>query len=101
MAAPSPITPSTFWVPASNLFGSGANVVSCSYTYSIISPPIIKGLIVSNISFFPYSTPIPSGANILWPENTKKSASNSCTSIFIWGILCDASTIIIAPFLCA
>ena len=35
------------------------------------------------------------------PENTKKSASKSCTSIFICGILCDASTITIAPFLCA
>ena len=53
------------------------------------------------LSRFPYKTPIPSGANILCPENTKKSASNSCTSIFICGILCEASTTTIAPFLCA
>ena len=35
------------------------------------------------------------------PENTRKSASKSWTSIFIWGILWEASTITIAPFLWA
>ena len=90
-----------FCVPASNLFGSGAKVVSCSYTYSIISPPIRKGVILFNNSFFPYRTPIPSGASILCPENIKKSQQSFSTSIFICGILCEASTITIAPFLWA
>ena len=66
-----------------------------------MSPPIKNGVILFNISLFPYNTPIPKGASILWPENTRKSASKSCTSIFICGILCDASTTTTAPFLCA
>ena len=45
--------------------------------------------------------PIPSGASILCPENTKKSASNFCTSISMCGILWEPSTTTIAPFLCA
>ena len=81
------------------LLGIGANVVSCSYTYSIVSPPVKNGVILSSNSFLPYKTPIPNGANILCPEKAKKSASKACTSIFVCGMLCEASTITTAPFL--
>ena len=66
-----------------------------------MSPPIKNGFMLFNNFSFPYNTPIPSGANILCPENTTKSASKSCTSIFMWGMLWEASTITTAPFLCA
>src|SRR3989344_4575953 len=44
---------------------------------------------------------MPVGANILWPENARKSQSRSRISTFMCGTDCAASTIRSAPMLCA
>ena len=62
-----------------------------------MSPPKLNGSILFSISSFPYNTPMPIGASILCPDNTKKSASRSWTSIFMCGADCAASTTMIAP----
>ena len=66
-----------FWVPASNLPGTGAKVVPENRTVSIISPPPMYGGIASSHFcgiasshfFFPYSTPVPVAPYTLCPEN--------------------------------
>ena len=40
----------------------------------------------------PYSTPMPVGPNILWPENAKKSQSSARTSTRMCGTACAPST---------
>ena len=40
-------------------------------------PPPCQGGMSSSSSRLPYSTPMPVGPKILWPENTKKSASSA------------------------
>ena len=61
----------------------------------------MNGGIASSSSCLPYNTPIPIGPMSLWPENAKKSAPSSCTSIAICGVLCAPSTTTTAPKLCA
>ena len=44
-------------------------------TVSIIDPPVRNGGIAASRSRRPYSTPMPVGPSILWPENAAKSTS--------------------------
>ena len=46
-------------------------MVASIVTVSIIEPPVMNGGIASSSSRRPYSTPIPLGPNILWPENAR------------------------------
>ncbi len=68
-AAPIPIAPAMFGVPASNLCGTSAQVLSSRPTVWIISPPPWYGAIASSSSFRAHRTPMPVGPHILWPLN--------------------------------
>jgi hypothetical protein len=68
-AAANPTTCDVIGVPASNRCGGGAYVVASIVTVSIIDPPVMNGGISFSSSRRPYSTPIPLGPSILWPEN--------------------------------
>ncbi len=100
-AAASPTASAEATVPASNFRGSSAHVKSCSVTLWIMSPPPRNGGIFCRSSAFPYSTPIPVGPYVLWPEKAKKSQSSFCTSMTACAACCEASTRTAAPFLCA
>ena len=63
-------------VPASNFWGTGAQVDSNSCTSRIISPPPSIGSIFSRVPSGPHSTPIPVGPSILCPEK----AGSRCPS---------------------
>ena len=49
-------------------------------TVVIMEPPVWYGGSTSRSSCLPYSTPMPVGPSILWPENTAKSTSSCLTS---------------------
>src|SRR3989344_8486260 len=99
-AAINPAAPAKLGVPASNFQGRSFQVDFSKVTSRIMSPPYKNGCIFSSNSFLPYTTPIPAGAHILWPEKTMKSQLNSFTSTGRCGTDCAASTIISAPLMC-
>ena len=72
---PSPTASAILPVPASKRPGGGWNTVRSNVTSLIMLPPPCHGGMSSSTSRLPYTTPMPVGPNILWPENTKKSAS--------------------------
>ncbi len=84
-------------VPASNLFGGPWYSERSMVTSAIMLPPPCHGGVSANASSVPYSTPMPVGPKILWPENTKKSAPVSETSIGMCGIDCAPSIRTRAP----
>ena len=49
-------------------------------TVSIIEPPVMNGGIAFSSSRRPYSTPMPLGPSILWPENAAKSTPSAWKS---------------------
>ena len=55
-------------------------------------PAALLGRHLFQQAALPYSTPIPVGPKILWPENVKKSQSMRLTSIGMWGVDCAPST---------
>ena len=59
---------------------------------AFIPPPYSNGVNSLNKLNLPYNTPIPVGPYALCPEKAIKSISISWTSIFVWAILCAAST---------
>ena len=67
MAAPMPIAPAMLGVPASNLCGTVAQLLSSRPTKCIISPPPWYGSIESSRSRLAQSAPIPVGPHILCP----------------------------------
>src|ERR1700739_4765063 len=66
-------------------------------TVSIIDPPVRNGGISDNSSRRPYSTPIPLGPSILWPENAAKSTSRAWKSTGWCGTDWQASSTVNAP----
>jgi hypothetical protein len=52
-------------------------MVFSKVTSTIMLPPPCQGGVVSSKSAFPKTTPMPVGAKILCPENTKKSQSSN------------------------
>ena len=70
-------------------------------TLLIMSPPVMNGGISSSKSRLPYSTPIPVGPSILWPENTWKSQSSACNIHGHMRHRLAAVTITFAPIACA
>ncbi len=84
-------------VPASNLWGTGAQRESNSPTSEIISPPPSSGLISSSRSARPHRQPIPVGPSILWPLQARKSAPRAVTSTGRWGTAWAPSTTTTAP----
>ena len=81
--------------------GRSFQVARSYQTSSTISPPVRNGSISSRSSLRPYSTPIPVGPSILWPDRAKKSQSKSITSTGMWGALWAASTNTVAPIFLA
>src|SRR3990170_3649793 len=84
-------------VPASNLYGRSFQLVSSTVTFRIISPPKLKGDILSSSSARPQSTPTPVGPQTLCEEKARKSQPSAWTSIRRCGAACAASTTMIAP----
>ena len=81
IAAPNPITPSIFGVPASNFVGAFFNLTNPQLLYlELLPPPKRVGVVSCNKSYLPYKIPIPVGPHILCPEKTIKSRSKSFTS---------------------
>src|SRR3990170_1126950 len=88
-------------VPASNVYGSSFQVVFPTVTFRIISPPKLKGDILSSSSARPHRTPTPVGPQTLCEEKARKSQPSTWTSIRRCGAPCAASTTMIAPCSCA
>ncbi len=70
-------------------------------TVSIIDPPVRNGGIAASRSRRPYSTPIPVGPSILWPENAAKSTPRAWKSTGWCGTDWHASRTVSAPTACA
>lgn len=66
-------------------------------TFSIIEPPVRNGGIADNNSPRPYSTPIPLGPSILWPEKAAKSTSSAWKSTGRCGTDWQESSTVSAP----
>ncbi len=66
-------------------------------TVSIIEPPVMNGGIALSSSLRPYSTPIPLGPSILWPENAAKSTPSAWKSTGWCGTDWQASSSVSAP----
>ena len=72
-------------------------MVASIVTVSIIEPPVMNGGIAFSSSRRPYSTPMPLGPSILWPENAAKSTPSAWKSTGWCGTDWQASSSVSAP----